>query len=135
MFLQRRTVPGLQHKLVDGRQVHAFVHQHVGALGEPRKLRIVVGVAGEDDRAVARLELVSEIVSDRRMRRAERRHLDVIGLQDQPIGVDVFRDQKLAGVWAALVLDPGLDIELVQLPIGLGHLLEANGTECVNRRR
>ena len=135
MFLQRRAVLGFGHEAIDRGQVEAFVHQYVGALGELCELGIVIGIAGEHDGAVRRLELVGEIIRDRRMRRAERRHFHVWCLQHHAVIGDIPGDQELARIGAALVLDPGLDIELVQLPIGPGHRLDSLGAERLDRRR
>jgi hypothetical protein len=135
VLLERRTVFGLQHEAIDGRQIHAFVHQHVGAFGEFGKPRIVGGVAGEHDGAVRRFEFVGEVIDDGRMRRAERRDLHVRSLQHYAVVRDVFRDQQFARIGTAFVLDPRLDVEPVQFPERFRHRLDALRTERVDRCR
>ena len=134
MFPECRAIRHPLHDAVDAGHIQRLMHQHVAALGEFAELRIVLGVAGEHDRSVRGLELVGEIVHDRRMRSAERGDGDVVGLQHHAVGIDVLGDQQLAQVGPAFVGDARLDVELVHLPIGFRHRFGALGTERMDRR-
>ncbi len=129
MFPERRAVRDFLQDALDARNVQRLVHQHVAAFGEFRELRVVFGVAGEHDRAIRGFELVGEVVRDRRMRRAKRRDGDVVRLQHDAIGIDVFSNQKFSQIGTAFVRDTGLDVELVYLPIGFRHGFGALGAE------
>ena len=45
---------------IDGRRVQDFVHEHVGASGQPDDVLRVARVAGDHDRAVARVEAIGK---------------------------------------------------------------------------
>ena len=74
-------------------------------------------------------------VNDRRVRGAECGHLDVTRLQHHAVVRDVLGDQQFARVGTAFVVDPGLDVELVQLPKRLCHRFDALRAERVDRCR
>ena len=63
------------------------------------------------------------------MRRAEGRHLHVPRLQHNAILGDILGDQQRPWIGPAFIRDAGLDVELVQFPIGFGHRLDTLWTE------
>jgi len=94
MFAERGTVFNACDELVHERCVERLVHQHVGALGKFREPRIVFGIAREHDDSIRRCELVGEIVSDGRMRRAKGGDRKIVVFQEDAIGVNVLGDKK-----------------------------------------
>ena len=69
------------------------------------------------------------------MRRAERRHGHVVGLQHDAVVLDILGGQQFADVGPAFVLDARLDVEAIQFPVGAGHAHQTLWAERMDRRR